>query len=135
MILNELVGERGFEPPTPWSRTRCSTRLSHSPTDDWMTATTGTAWRLEPNQYSILRSSDLGPRHAGDRLAWSPLRPLNDQIRRVRKGCYNLGHRHIFPLLKRFYAGFYCKKALDSVGRCRSSFRACRTGSHKGNLR
>src|SRR6266545_5073544 len=29
-----MVGERGFEPPTPWSRTRCSTRLSHSPTDD-----------------------------------------------------------------------------------------------------
>ena len=29
--LNNLVGERGFEPPTPWSRTRCSTRLSHSP--------------------------------------------------------------------------------------------------------
>jgi hypothetical protein len=27
-----MVGERGFEPPTPWSRTRCSTRLSHSPT-------------------------------------------------------------------------------------------------------
>ena len=26
-----LVGERGFEPPTPWSRTRCSTRLSHLP--------------------------------------------------------------------------------------------------------
>src|SRR5690349_9999090 len=31
--LKRLVGERGFEPPTPWSRTRCSTRLSHSPTD------------------------------------------------------------------------------------------------------
>jgi hypothetical protein len=29
-----VVGERGFEPPTPWSRTRCSTRLSHSPTDE-----------------------------------------------------------------------------------------------------
>ena len=28
----KMVGERGFEPPTPWSRTRCSTRLSHSPT-------------------------------------------------------------------------------------------------------
>src|ERR1019366_6785097 len=28
----DMVGERGFEPPTPWSRTRCSTRLSHSPT-------------------------------------------------------------------------------------------------------
>ena len=32
LILRDLmVGERGFEPPTPWSRTRCSTRLSHSP--------------------------------------------------------------------------------------------------------
>src|SRR3954463_12341139 len=29
--LKELVGARGFEPPTPWSRTRCSTRLSHAP--------------------------------------------------------------------------------------------------------
>src|SRR5882757_9746166 len=26
------IGARGFEPPTPWSRTRCSTRLSHAPT-------------------------------------------------------------------------------------------------------
>ena len=32
LLLKVLVGERGFEPPTPWSRTRCSTRLSHSPT-------------------------------------------------------------------------------------------------------
>ena len=32
ILLKILVGERGFEPPTPWSRTRCSTRLSHSPT-------------------------------------------------------------------------------------------------------
>ena len=30
--IERMVGERGFEPPTPWSRTRCSTRLSHSPT-------------------------------------------------------------------------------------------------------
>jgi homocysteine S-methyltransferase len=30
-IMCDMVGERGFEPPTPWSRTRCSTRLSHSP--------------------------------------------------------------------------------------------------------
>ena len=29
----EMVGARGFEPPTPWSRTRCSTRLSHAPTN------------------------------------------------------------------------------------------------------
>jgi hypothetical protein len=31
LVPELLVGERGFEPPTPWSRTRCSTRLSHSP--------------------------------------------------------------------------------------------------------
>src|SRR5712691_5549863 len=31
-LAGNMVGERGFEPPTPWSRTRCSTRLSHSPT-------------------------------------------------------------------------------------------------------
>src|SRR5215831_3422300 len=29
----KMVGARGFEPPTPWSRTRCSTRLSHAPTN------------------------------------------------------------------------------------------------------
>ncbi len=27
-----MVGARGFEPPTPCSRSRCSTRLSHAPT-------------------------------------------------------------------------------------------------------
>ncbi len=27
----EMVGERGFEPPAPTSRTWCSTRLSYSP--------------------------------------------------------------------------------------------------------
>ena len=27
-----VVGERGFEPPAPASRTQCSTRLSYSPT-------------------------------------------------------------------------------------------------------
>ena len=43
-----LVGERGFEPPTPWSRTRCSTRLSHSPTC------------LERRRALLLRDSDEG---------------------------------------------------------------------------
>src|ERR1700761_5803958 len=27
----EMVGARGFEPPTPWSRTRCATRLRYAP--------------------------------------------------------------------------------------------------------
>src|SRR3546814_3727548 len=29
---DNLVGERGFEPPAPASRRQCSTRLSYSPT-------------------------------------------------------------------------------------------------------
>ena len=29
---NKMVGVIGFEPTTPASRTRCSTRLSHTPT-------------------------------------------------------------------------------------------------------
>src|SRR6516165_3390815 len=31
-LFVELVGVAGFEPATPSSRTRCSTRLSHTPT-------------------------------------------------------------------------------------------------------
>jgi hypothetical protein len=27
----EMVGKTGFEPATPWSQTRCSTKLSHFP--------------------------------------------------------------------------------------------------------
>ena len=29
-----LVGVEGFEPPTPWSQTRCATRLRYTPTRD-----------------------------------------------------------------------------------------------------
>ena len=34
-IREEVVGARGFEPPTPWSRTRCATRLRYAPTEWW----------------------------------------------------------------------------------------------------
>ena len=32
-MLVELVGARGFEPPTPCSRSRCATRLRYAPPD------------------------------------------------------------------------------------------------------
>src|SRR5262249_23003240 len=32
VFIGILVGASGFEPPTPRSRTECSTRLSHAPT-------------------------------------------------------------------------------------------------------
>src|SRR5579862_7208121 len=31
-MAGEMVGARGFEPPAPWSRTRCATRLRYAPT-------------------------------------------------------------------------------------------------------
>ena len=31
VVPDEVVGARGFEPPTPWSRTRCATRLRYAP--------------------------------------------------------------------------------------------------------
>lgn len=32
LIISRLVGARGFEPPTPCSRSRCATRLRYAPT-------------------------------------------------------------------------------------------------------
>jgi hypothetical protein len=37
--LEFMVGMTGFEPATPWSRTRCSTRLSHIPMERAMVPT------------------------------------------------------------------------------------------------
>jgi hypothetical protein len=31
IILNLVVGKTGFEPATPWSQTKCSTKLSYFP--------------------------------------------------------------------------------------------------------
>ncbi len=30
-VCRKLVGAAGFEPATPWSQARCSTKLSHAP--------------------------------------------------------------------------------------------------------
>src|SRR5947208_14543947 len=31
ILLNSKIGARGFEPPTPWSRTRCSSQAEPRP--------------------------------------------------------------------------------------------------------
>ncbi len=54
----DMVGERGFEPPTPWSRTRCSTRLSHSPTEVSAIILLHAAGHVPPEQ-ATSRSSRL----------------------------------------------------------------------------
>jgi integrase len=63
-----LVGETGFEPATPWSRTKCSTRLSHSPINSG--ARCCRALRCRPvqrgNAASILRQG-VGQQKTGGR--------------------------------------------------------------------
>jgi hypothetical protein len=59
----EMVGARGFEPPTPWSRTRCSTRLSHAPTAGCSDVSQGGKEKPEQSfQSSTARTLRLGSR-------------------------------------------------------------------------
>src|SRR5271165_7131084 len=66
----DMVGERGFEPPTPWSRTRCSTRLSHSPT----TPTFSSIWPLARLGWSLSTPSVYHPA-AGLPAGGTPAKP------------------------------------------------------------
>src|SRR5512137_2562414 len=55
-----MVGETGFEPATPWSRTKCSTRLSHSPTEALRSSRPGGA-SVEPGGSTGLPGSSQDP--------------------------------------------------------------------------
>jgi len=67
-LIFELVGARGFEPPAPWSQTRCATRLRYAPSACFMVK-----WRLEtipagdrsrqPFWLSVPRDQRGGPLH------------------------------------------------------------------------
>src|SRR5690554_4446081 len=37
LLPHVVVGAAGFEPATPWSQTRCATRLRYAPTIAWCT--------------------------------------------------------------------------------------------------
>lgn len=53
-----VVGETGFEPATPWSRTKCSTRLSHSP----ICSSAGGAFRDRRSAAGSTRAARLSQR-------------------------------------------------------------------------
>src|SRR5579862_3357518 len=80
-----MVGERGFEPPTPWSRTRCSTRLSHSPIV-WQEIHAESApggcflllRELHPVYQKMVRLDSMHPFHFPRVLANSPFKADND---------------------------------------------------------
>ena len=47
-----MVGKTGFEPATPWSQTKCSTKLSHFPKNNSIKPYTTQYTKLK-NLYSI----------------------------------------------------------------------------------
>src|SRR5213593_2026576 len=56
ICLNRLVGARGFEPPTPWSRTRCSSQAEPRP-------------EAKPNHFITTRAAPGQMRGECDRLS------------------------------------------------------------------
>src|ERR1700733_3860309 len=69
-FISHMVGERGFEPPTPWSRTRCSTRLSHSPNLRLEGCLRAERSLAEPlmNAHKLLQSVSEGPYRGSPRI-------------------------------------------------------------------
>ena len=88
--IEKMVGERGFEPPTPWSRTRCSTRLSHSPMFGWMPASAGPG-RSRAFQQAILEYIRKGlPARCLAHELCSSFRPFAHSCPR-RRTCHRAG--------------------------------------------
>ena len=69
ILLILLVGVRGFEPPTPSSRTRCATRLRYTPT--WAARDAGRLWCQPYN----------GPPYRGQGAATTLIPPSPDRRR------------------------------------------------------
>src|SRR5690554_2888850 len=96
LLPHVVVGAAGFEPATPWSQTRCATRLRYAPTITWCTRYRG---RLRPG----------GCRQEYTRLQQSASRPvLHLRARGSRASGWNAssaelgqGQRHPGPHLRR----------------------------------
>ena len=91
---NRLVGVRGFEPPTPSSRTRCATRLRYTPTSPREAA--GAVYRGAGRAAQASRGRPEGPflhsRNTWFRLVTSSMRGLV-LARERRSGVANGGRR------------------------------------------
>ena len=77
-IIVEMVGARGFEPPTPCSRSRCATRLRYAPTlgteDLRLRCLTALRGQLRP------AGNCIGPRYRSGWRSIAPLRLPTDSV-------------------------------------------------------
>ena len=61
--FSNMVGERGFEPPTHWSQTSCATKLRYSPNGAHLTATPWERqWLFETSELTGQKLSDTPPK-------------------------------------------------------------------------
>lgn len=99
-----MVGARGFEPPTPASRTQYSTRLSYAPS---LITSSLTASRLTTSRLSTLTSlRSVQPNHHYNQHHYNQLFAL------APRGVIPLGFGELFSL-PFFAAFFHCLLASD----------------------
>ena len=99
-----LVGARGFEPPTPRSRTECSTRLSHAPTEgkSYLRRVRSTSIRIDNGRNWHFGDALAPTRHwhrAPAVAAWHPSTANSEHRQLCRSSmptvsCNGVCHRH-----------------------------------------
>src|SRR5688500_12503475 len=94
----KLVGARGFEPPTPRSRTECSTRLSHAPT-----AVHCTRFRFQvPGSWFRVRVPGSSSKRRFSVLVHEPGTRTRNQNLEPEGGTWNRSDSIIHPAYSRF---------------------------------
>ena len=109
MLRIFLVGVQGFEPWTPWSQTRCATRLRHTPNeiggDGWSRTSSAEAADLQSTGVTNFPTSPI----------WSNELDLNQRLYGFAIRCIGpLCHRCIYMALR----GGIEPLLTDVKGRC-----------------
>ena len=72
--IKNMVGARGFEPPTPCSRSRCATRLRYAPTGRWSEWRDSNSRPSGPKPDALPGCATLRYRDAATILTATPIR-------------------------------------------------------------
>src|SRR5262245_3216606 len=92
--MRNLVGARGFEPPTPWSRTRCATRLRYAPTRSEKRGEDSSAPLGRPSELAQQRNEAARPMLLATRAARLLHHADERLIRRLAGGAVGADGKH-----------------------------------------